>query len=134
MTKKILQTRMRRQCLDRVFDSLMHCYVRPAYRGSASDASADLFGARVCRTYFGRRSGANTNILKNLVMAYLRSPPNFCNHRFCLFGSEVSISRLRNESAERLKISFLDLGADIRSTDCTVVACLSRNDRAGETG
>ena len=67
-------------------------------------------------------------------MTHFRSPPNFCNHRFCLLGSEVSISRLRNESAERLKISFLDLGADIRSTDCTVVACLSRNDRAGETG
>ena len=41
-----MQTRVKRRCLGCVLYSLMHRYARPAYRGSASDASADLPGAR----------------------------------------------------------------------------------------
>ncbi len=44
--KKSKQTRVRRWCLGCVVCNLMHHYVRSAYRGSASDASADLPGAR----------------------------------------------------------------------------------------
>ena len=46
MAKKSKQTRVRRRCLDRVLCGLMHRCVRSAYRGSASDASADLPGVR----------------------------------------------------------------------------------------
>ena len=41
-----MQTRVRCRCLVCVLYSLMHRYARPAYRGSASDASADLPGVR----------------------------------------------------------------------------------------
>ena len=34
---KLLQTRVKRQCLDRVFCDLMHCYVEPGARASLQD-------------------------------------------------------------------------------------------------
>ena len=45
---KYMQTRVKRRCLGCVLYSLMHRYARSAYRGSASDASADLPGVRTC--------------------------------------------------------------------------------------
>ena len=58
-----MQTRVKRRCLGCVLYSLMHRYARPAYRGSASDASADLPGVRTgLRDLSRRRSIMKENV------------------------------------------------------------------------
>jgi len=67
-----MQTRVKRRCLGCVLYSLMHRYARPAYRGSASDASADLPGARASlHDFFCWRSAPKENLEELSLQKYL---------------------------------------------------------------